>query len=61
MSEKTKLKVFSVRADADKVALANFYGIDLGELFRNALAQEVMKKEGKCPTCGQKVKWEKIK
>jgi hypothetical protein len=59
--KKEQLKVFSVRADQDKIQLANFYGIDLGVLFRQALAEAIMKREGKCPTCGTKVKWERVK
>lgn len=57
---KERLKVFSVRADQDSVQLANFYGIDLGVLFRLALAEAIMKREGKCPTCGTKLKWKKV-
>ena len=61
MKTTAKLKVFSVRADEDKIYLAGFYGIDLGTLFRDALAKALMEREGKCPTCGTKLKWEKVK
>jgi hypothetical protein len=60
-SNKEQMKVFSVRADQDKIELAHFYKIDFGELFRQALAQAIMKREGKCPTCGTKIKWERVK
>lgn len=58
-SDKQRLKVYSVRADEDAMKLALFYKIDLAVLFRKALEDALTKKQGKCPTCGQKMKWEK--
>jgi DNA repair exonuclease SbcCD ATPase subunit len=61
VANKERLKVFSVRLDEDKMHLAKFYGIDTGEIFRKALIEEISKRDGKCPTCGNKTKWEKVK
>jgi len=55
-----RLKVYSVRMDADQMHLASFHGIDTGSLFRQALKEALAKRDGKCPTCGQKLKWEKV-
>lgn len=55
-TEKRKpLKSFGVRADEEKLRDAMSLGVDTGELFRHALDEELTKRKGKCPTCGQKV------
>lgn len=61
MSKQQRLKVFSVRADEEKMELAEFYKLDIAALFRKALEDALAKREDKCPTCGQKAKWEKLK
>jgi hypothetical protein len=60
-NDKEQLKVFSVRAEQDKIELAHFHNIDLGVLFRQALDEELMRRQGKCPRCGTKIKWEAVK
>lgn len=54
--EQKPLKGFGVRVDAEQMKEAHALGIDTGELFRQALKQELMRKSGKCPTCGHKKK-----
>lgn len=48
------LKGFGVRADGAKMEEAHKLGIDTGDLFRKALDAELLKRAGKCPTCGVK-------
>lgn len=55
MKTRKPLKAFAVRADEEKLRAAIASGVDTGELFRAALDQELMKRKGKCPTCGRKV------
>lgn len=55
-----RMQVFSVRLDAERVALAHVLDVDMGDAFRRALDVEIMKREGKCPCCSQKMKWERI-
>lgn len=61
MSKKQQSKVYSVRAEKEKMELATYYKIDIAGLFRKVLDDAIAKREGKCVTCGQKVKWEALK
>lgn len=57
---KKPLKGFGVRADEAKMKQAQHLGLDVGELFRKALDEALLKHEGKCPMCGhRKVKLSK--
>lgn len=52
MKPQKPLKPYGIRLDPDKRALAAIRGIDLGDLFRRALDQELAKESAVCPTCG---------
>lgn len=48
------LKVYSVRLEIEQMDLASFFKIDTAELFRRALSEEILKRQGNCPHCGHK-------
>lgn len=52
MKKSRPLKTFGVRADEDQVKRARTFKLDISELFRSALAQELIRLAGRCPTCG---------
>lgn len=54
MTKTKPLKGFGVRADEKKMSEAEKLKIDIGDLFRHALDNEILKRKGKCPTCGAK-------
>lgn len=54
--EQKPLQGIGVRVDAEQLKEAHRLGIDLGPLFREALKQELVKRQGKCPMCGHKKK-----
>jgi hypothetical protein len=58
---KERMRATSVRVDANDLQLAKFYNLDLGVLFRKVIREEVSKRQGTCPSCGAKSKWEKVK
>lgn len=43
-----------VRVDAKALAKCKALGINAGDVFRKALDHEILRVEGKCPTCGKK-------
>lgn len=53
---KKPLRGIGVRADEDKLKEAHALQIDTGDLFRQALDAEILKRKGQCPTCGHKRK-----
>lgn len=50
--KKKTLRSLSVRLDGGKVIEAYGLGIELGDLFRHALDEEILRRGIKCPTCG---------
>ena len=55
MTKKSKCerkKPIGVRVHPDQLALAKYHKLDLASLFRKALETEILKREGRCPTCG---------
>lgn len=49
---KKPLKTFAFRFDENQMKQAQELDIDLSEVFRHALAQELLKRTKHCPTCG---------
>ena len=56
VSKQKSLGTFAVRIDQDRIALAQACDINIADLFRRVLNEELAKHSGVCPTCGTDIR-----